>query len=218
VTDGGHAPRTRVLIVDDDVPTRVGLRAILGSAGDIEVVGEASAGDDAVAMAARLSPDIILMDIRLPGVDGITATRMITSAQGSTSKVVVLTTFDFEEYALQSTQAGASAFLLKRAPAEEVITTVRDVAHGTETAGAASRGQPQFASGLVFTPPITTREREVLRLVAQGLTNSEIGRDLHLSVDTVKSHLKHIYAKTGVRDRARLVVAAQRNGFGRDLA
>jgi DNA-binding NarL/FixJ family response regulator len=219
VTAPGTA-RIRVLIVDDDVPTRIGLRTILSSAGDIEVVGEACGGADGVAAARRLQPDIVLMDIRLPDIDGIAATRNITTAPDSRSKVVVLTTFDFDEYAFQSRRAGASAFILKRAPAEEIIASVRAVARDTAVPGTpdvrGAQEQPATRAGrLSFTPPITSREREVLHMVAQGFTNAEVARELHLSIDTVKSHLKHIYAKSGVRDRARLVVAAQGSGFGR---
>jgi DNA-binding NarL/FixJ family response regulator len=206
----------RVMIVDDDVPTRVGLRTILSSASDIEVIGEAASGDEAVASVTRLHPDVVVMDIRLPGMDGIAATREITRAGDVAPKVMVLSTFDFDEYAFQSARAGASAFVLKRAQAEELIASVRAVAQGlpVPAAGGRSVGEPTSGERLSFTPPLTPRERDVLHMVALGFTNAEIGRQLHLSIDTIKSHLKHIYAKCGVPDRARLAVAAQRSGFG----
>ena len=219
--DPGPVAPVRVLIVDDDVPPRVGLRAILSSAGDIEVIGEASTGAEAIAAAGKHQPDIVLMDVRLPGMDGITATRRITSDHGGSTKVIVLTTFDLEELAFQARRAGASGFVLKRAPAEQLISEVRAVARETSAVAPEAetgfrrdpglRGDHEFLS---FTPPLTGREREVLHLVARGYANAEIGHQLGMSVDTVKSHLKHIYGKSGVTDRARLVVAAARSGFG----
>jgi DNA-binding NarL/FixJ family response regulator len=214
VSDAQGAPRIRVLIVDDDVQARLGLRAVLASAPDIDVVGEADPGGEAVAAAGRLGADIVLMDVRLPGIGG-NATTTGPDGEGNAPKVVVLTAFDFEEYALQSaqaTQTGGGAFLLKRAPADGVIATVREVASGAIEAGTRSQAGP--VGGLTFNPPITARERDVLRLVAHGLSNAEIGAELHLSVDTVKSHLKHIYAKSGVQDRGRLVAAAQHSSLG----
>jgi DNA-binding NarL/FixJ family response regulator len=212
----------RVLIVDDDVPTRVGLRAILSSAPDIEVVGEASTGEEALPSARRLLPDVVLMDIRLPGVDGIAATRdIVTSAPLPPPKVIVLTTFDFDEYAYQAMGAGASAFLLKRTPAEQLIASVRAIAGGEQIPpGAEARRalEPVRRGGhdsIVFAQPLTSRERDVLYLVVEGLTNAEIAKQLIVSVDTVKTHLKHIYSKSGVQDRAHLVIAATKSGFGR---
>ena len=215
--------RVRVLIVDDDVPTRVGLRAILSSAPDIDVVGEASSGEDALPAARRLCPDIVLMDIRLPGVDGIAATRdIVMSASSPPAKVIVLTTFDFDEYAFQALGAGASAFLLKRTPAEQLITAVRAIAGGTGLpAEGEARRPPEPArrghqdDSIAFVQPLTSRERDVLYLVVQGLTNAEIAKQLIVSVDTVKTHLKHIYSKSGVQDRAHLVIAATKSGFSR---
>ena len=223
MTSTTASPRVRVLIVDDDVPTRVGLRAILSSAPDIDVVGEASSGEDALPSARRLQPDVVLMDIRLPGVDGIAATRdIVTSAPAPPPKVIVLTTFDFDEYAYQAMGAGASAFLLKRTPAEQLIASVRAIASGEELPpGVDARRPPEPVRRsrqddyIAFTEPLTARERDVLYLVVEGLTNAEIAKQLIVSVDTVKTHLKHIYSKSGVQDRAHLVIAATKSGFGR---
>jgi DNA-binding NarL/FixJ family response regulator len=209
-----------VLIADADVPTRVGMRMILSSAGDIEVVGEVSRGDDAVAWAAAHQPDVVVMAVRLPGVNGIAAAARINAALGDRTRVVVLTSFDPDEYDLQARRAGASAFVSTHAGPDDLIGVVRAAAVGTQLPPPA-RAHPWHepaaalpAEGLRFVPPLTSREREVLYLVGQGLSNVEIGAQLYISIETVRSHLRHIYRKSGVTNRTRLVVAAEANGFG----
>jgi DNA-binding NarL/FixJ family response regulator len=214
----------RTLIVDDDVATRVGVRTILGSEPDIEVVGEADSAMEAVALAQEIAPDVVLMDIRLPDLDGIEATRRIVGAAANESsgpRVIVLTTFDVDEYAYQSMRAGASGFLLKRTPAEELVDAVRAVANG-DTLPLPTRTRDlirRFTSNTDstgterFHPPLTNREVEVLVLIARGHSNQEIADNLFLSLDTVKTHVKHIYTKCGARDRAHAVIAAYESGL-----
>jgi DNA-binding NarL/FixJ family response regulator len=212
-------PPVRAVIVDADVPTRVGVRMILSSVDDIEVVAEAASGEDAVAQAFAHQPDVVVTAIRLPGVDGITATQQITAALGDRTRVVVLTSFDTDEYERQARRAGASAFVSKHAAPGELIGAVRAVATGArppvpQQATGRSDLPPAFPdAALCFTPRLTDREHAVLSLVAEGLSNTEVGQRLHISLDTVKSHLSHIYAKSGVVNRTRLVVEAQASGF-----
>jgi DNA-binding NarL/FixJ family response regulator len=214
----------RVLVVDDDVPTRVGLRTILSSEPDLVVVGEAGTAAQAIELNRQLRPHIILMDVRLPDEDGIAVTRQIMSdaREGLPSpRVIVLTTFDYDEYVFQSLQAGASGFLLKRAPAEELVEAVRTVADGNALpAPARTRtliGAFAEASGDVpraqFAEALTTRESEVLALVARGLSNAEIAENLGLSIETIRTHVKHVYMKTGARDRAHAVIIAYETGL-----
>jgi DNA-binding NarL/FixJ family response regulator len=191
---------------------------ILSSAGDIEVVGEVSRGDDAVAWAVAHQPDVVVMAIRLPGVDGITAAAEITAALGERTRVVVLTSFDSPEYQRQARRAGAGAFVSKHAGPDELIGAVRAAtadAQSAEPRQVRDRREPSAVGGAVlsFLPPLTSREREVLYLVAQGLSNVEIGAHLYISMETVRSHLRQIYRKSGVANRTRLVVAAEANGF-----
>jgi len=218
------SPTVRVLVVDDDVPTRVGVRTILSSEPEIEVVGECGTASDAVTMARQLRPDIVLMDVRLPDGDGIAATRQIIQEARDglpTPRVLVLTTFDYDEYVFRSLQAGASGFLLKRAPAEDLIEAVRTVADGNALpapartraligAFASARDEPvrrQFAEAL------TGRESEVLALIARGMSNAEIAEALGLSIETIRTHVKHVYMKTGARDRAHAVIMAYETGL-----
>ena len=214
--------RIRVLIVDDDVPTRIGLRTILSSDPAIEVVGEAVTGVDACALATELEPDVVLMDVQLPELDGIEATRRITSSDGADPpRVIVLTTFDLDEYAYRSLAAGASGFLLKRTRAEDLIGAVRTAADGTALPMPAAikslieryagRGGERPTS--TFTPPLSPREADVLVLIARGLSNAEIAEELHVGLETVRSHVKHVYTKAGVRDRAQAVIAAYESGL-----
>ena len=213
---------TRVLIVDDDVPTRVGLRAILRAEDDMEVVGEAAGGLEALSMAEARRPDVVLMDVHLPDVDGIEATTRMVSADRAGPRVVILTTFDVSEYVYRAIQAGASGFLLKRTRAEELVAGIRAVASGE------SLPLPALTSSLIghfaeaTEPPsdgtrlpegLTDRELEVLRLVAHGLSNREIATALHVSLETVKSHVKRTYAKIGARDRAQAVIRAYEAGL-----
>jgi DNA-binding NarL/FixJ family response regulator len=213
-----------VLIVDDDVPTRVGLQTILSAEPDMEIVGEASTGVEACDLAAKLRPDIVLMDVQLPDLDGIEATRRITAATDDgddiRTRVVVLTTYDIDEYAFESLRAGASGFLLKRTRAEALVDAVRAVAGGdslsmpraTERLIASvatvdpARHSPAFES-------LTDRESEVLVLAARGLSNVEIAEELGVSIQTIKTHLKHVYMKIGARDRVQAVIAAYEHGL-----
>jgi DNA-binding NarL/FixJ family response regulator len=204
----------RVLIVDADVPSRAGVRLILSAADDMVVVGEASSGPEAVEQALAHQPDVVVMGILLPGMDGITATRHITSAGHLRAKVVILTTLDFDEYAHRAWRAGASSFLSKHATADALVDAVRAAARGA-TGAAARPDQRWVAARLTFTPPLTARERDVLYLVAEGLSNRDVAEQLFVSIDTIKSHLKNLYAKSGVHDRSRLVASALANGFAR---
>jgi DNA-binding NarL/FixJ family response regulator len=214
----------RVLVVDDDVPTRIGLRAIFAPEPDIDVVGEATSGTQACALVESLEPDIVLMDVQLPDLDGIEATELILDrgAPGRDVRVIVLTTFDVDEYVFRSLRAGASGFLLKRTRAEELVDAVRAVAGGDALpapaltrqliADVTSASDPRAPDGPAF-PGLTEREDEVLGLVARGLSNQEIADELHLSVETVKTHVKRTYAKIGARDRVQAVIAAYEAGM-----
>jgi DNA-binding NarL/FixJ family response regulator len=208
----------RVLVVDDDVPTRVGVTTILSSEPGIEVVGEAADGTEAFSLAEALAPDVVLMDVQLPGLDGIEATRRITAAAGA-PRVIMLTTFEFDVYVYRSIQAGASDFLLKRVSAEDLIQTVRTVATGNRlplperTTALISRLSGRRRQPHIFTPPLTERETDVLVLVARGLSNREIARHLGVSLETIRTHVKHIFTKCGARDRAQAVIAAYESGL-----
>jgi DNA-binding NarL/FixJ family response regulator len=208
----------RVLIVDDDVPTRVGIATILSSDPGIRVMGEAGDGVEACALAEDLSPDVVVMDVQLPVLDGIEATLRIT-ARPDAPRVLVLTTFDLDVYAYRSIRAGASGFLLKRTRAEDLVEAVRTVAEGSalpvpeRTTGLIARFTERGSTAAVFIPPLTEREVEVLVLVARGRSNDDIARALGVSLETVRTHVKHIYAKCGARDRAHAVIAAYESGL-----
>jgi DNA-binding NarL/FixJ family response regulator len=210
----------RTLIVDDDVPTRIGVRTILSSEPDIDVVGEAATATEALEMVRTTSPDIVLMDVQLPDVDGITITERITDPMRSTSppRVIMLTTFDFDEYVYRSLEAGASGFLLKRTRAEDLIDAIRTVADGNALPA------PERTRALIDTyagngrsrdheSPLTSRESEVLTLLARGLSNGEIADELGLSIETVRTHVKHVYMKCGARDRVHAVIVAYQWGL-----
>lgn len=210
----------RVLIVDDDVPTRVGISTILSSDPGITVVGEADNGLDACGMAVALAPDLMVVDVQIPGIDGIETTRRVTGLGPAAPKVIVLTTFDVDEYVYGSLRAGASGFMLKRAPAEELIAAVHRVAQGDEllapqrtTQLIGSQVVPKQRHTEIFVPPLTVREADVLALVARGLSNPEIGQRLGVSLETVRTHVKHIYMKCNARDRAQAVIAAYESGL-----
>jgi DNA-binding NarL/FixJ family response regulator len=213
----------RVAIADDQWLVRDGFRVQLGLAGDMAFAGEASTGEQAVALARREHPDVILMDVRMPVLDGIEATRRITAdPQTSGVRVLVLTTFDVDEYVFAALRAGASGFLLKDATPDELLTAIRVVAAGEALlAPAATRHLVDaFVSGPSLGRPdarlvgeLTGREREVLRLVAQGLSNAEIAGRLVVSPATAKTHVSRILAKLGLRDRAQLVIAAYESGL-----
>ena len=211
-------PPISVLIADDQTLVRAGFRAILESYPDIAVVGEAADGRDAVELARTRHPDVVLMDVQMPGTDGIEATRLLV---GSDVSIIILTTFDVDEYVYEALRAGASGFLLKDVPPEDLVTAIRVVAGGDALIAPAitKRLIERFArSAPPGTPPpglelLTPREREVLTLVARGRSNGEIAGDLVLSHETVKTHVKRTFAKLGVRDRAQAVVAAYEAGL-----
>jgi DNA-binding NarL/FixJ family response regulator len=213
----------RVAIADDQPLVRDGFRVQLGLASDMAFAGEASTGEQAVALARREHPDVMLMDVRMPVLDGIEATRRITAdPQTSGVRVLVLTTFDVDEYVFAALRAGASGFLLKDVTPEELLTAIRVVAAGEALlAPAATRHLVDaFVSGPSLGRPdarlvdaLTGREREVLRLVAQGLSNAEIAGRLVVSPATAKTHVSRILAKLGLHDRAQLVIAAYESGL-----
>jgi len=212
---------TRVLIVDDDVATRVGLRVIMNAEPDIEVVGESGSAEDAYRQIAEVEPDVVLMDVQLPGADGITATKRITSqsTENSGPRVIVLTTYELDDYVFRSLEAGASGFLLKRAHAEDLTNAVRSVASGNAlpTPVLAQKLIEQFAAWSserrTSVDALTEREREVLVLIARGKSNQELAGELTISLDTVKSHIRHVFTKLGVRNRAQAVIAAYESGL-----
>jgi DNA-binding NarL/FixJ family response regulator len=210
---------TRVLIVDDDVPTRIGLRSILDAEPRLDVVGEAADGCEACNLVDSLEPDVVLMDVRMRPMDGITATRTIKSDANRMDRprVIVLTTFDHDEYVFGALRAGASGFLLKRTPAEELVDAIRIVAEGEAllTPEATRRLVADFArqdhapaGGRGAMDWLTPREREVLVLIAHGLTNHEIASSLDVTLETIKTHVKRIFMKIGVHDRAQAVIVA----------
>lgn len=214
---------TKVLIADDQALVRAGFRVLVDSASDLEVVGEAADGGEAVRIARELHPDVVLMDIRMPGVDGIQATReLLGDERGGGIRVIILTTFDIDEYVFQALRAGASGFLLKDTGAEELINGVRVVAAGDALlapsvtrrliAEFARRADPHLAPPAALAS-LTEREREVLGLVARGLSNSEIAEELVISPTTAKTHVSRVMLKLGARDRAQLVVIAYESGL-----
>ena len=207
----------RTLVVDDQSMVRAGLRMLLTVETDIDVVAEAGDGLEAVAQAARHHPDVILMDIRMPVLDGLEATRRILAADDS-AKVLILTTFDLDEYVYEALHAGASGFVLKDDPPEQLIAAVRTVAAGDAllSPSVTRKVIAHFTPRQRQPPPqsvgsLTAREREVLRLIAEGLSNAEIGRELYISDTTVKTHVTRVLQKLGVRDRAQAIVLAYRS-------
>ncbi|BCY11550.1 response regulator transcription factor [Actinoplanes sp. L3-i22] len=211
----------RVVLVDDQTLVRTGFRLVLDETGDIEVVGEAADGAQALAVVALTRPDVVLMDVRMPGLDGIEATRRIRGGPHP-ARVIILTTFDLDEYVLAGLRAGASGFLLKDALAADLISAVRVVAAG-ESVAAPSVTRRLIAHYLGSAPPradadrrldaLTGREREVLTLVTRGLSNPEIAVALVLSESTVKTHLGRILAKLGLRDRVQAVILGYECGL-----
>jgi DNA-binding NarL/FixJ family response regulator len=211
----------RVLVVDDQALVRGGLAVLLDSAADVAVVGEAADGAEAVEAAHRLRPDVVLMDIRMPVLDGIAATRRILERDPDV-RVLVLTTFDVDAHVYDALRAGASGFLLKDALPEELLRAVRVVAAGEALLAPratrllvqqfAARPAPDAAPPAALAT-LTDREREVLRLIATGLSNAEITERLVVSPATTKTHVSHLLAKLGARDRAQLVVAAYTSGL-----
>lgn len=213
---------TTVLIADDQPLQRFGSRMLLESQDDMTVVGEAANGSEAVRMAAELHPDVILMDIRMPGLDGIEATRRITAA-GARTRILIVTTFDLDEYAYAGLRAGASGFLVKDAQPEELLAGIRAVATGDAVVAPSltRRLLDAYVHHLPADPTaeteghedarltsLTDREREILTVIGQGWTNTEIATRLHLAESTVKTHVGRILAKTGSRDRIQAVILA----------
>jgi DNA-binding NarL/FixJ family response regulator len=215
---------TTVLIVDDQPLQRFGFRMLLDSTQEFTVVGEAENGAAAVHRTAELTPDVVLMDVRMPGVDGIEATRRIL-AGGGRSRILVLTTFDLDEYAYAALRAGASGFLLKDARPDELLSGIRAVAAGDAVVAPAltrrllstfTRSLPTGADQAAGDPrlrTLTEREREVLLAMATGLTNGEIAQHLHLSESTIKTHVGRVLAKIGARDRVHAVIIAYEVGL-----
>jgi DNA-binding NarL/FixJ family response regulator len=212
----------RVLLADDQTLVRGGFRMILRAEPDIDVVGEASDGAEAIELARELEPDIVLMDVRMPNVDGIEATRRIVDGSERAPRVLVLTTFDLDEYVYEALRAGASGFLLKDAPEEQLVSGIKIVAGGASLFAptVTRRLIERFADSAPTAPPpalaeLTPRELEVLRLVARGLSNAEIAAELVLSEHTVKTHVAHILDKLDLRDRVQAVVLAYESGIAR---
>jgi DNA-binding NarL/FixJ family response regulator len=209
----------RVLVADDQSMVRAGFRMLLTGEQDIEVVAEASNGREAVAMAELFNPAVVLMDIRMPEIDGLEATRRILAANQA-ARILILTTFGLDEYVYEALRAGASGFVLKDDPAEQLIGAVRTVAAGNALLSPAitKRVIRQFTRITRPAPPkelgeLTEREHEILRLIATGLSNAEIGRGLYISETTVKTHVTHILQKLGLRDRVQAVVLAYQAGL-----
>ena len=212
----------RVLLTDDQNLVRGGFRMILRAEPDIDVVGEAADGVESVALARELYPDVVLMDVRMPNMDGIEATRRIIDGSGDAPRVLVLTTFDLDEYVYEALRAGASGFLLKDAPEEQLVSGIRIVADGGSLFAPAvtRRLIERFAGAAPQEPPpalaaLTSRELEVLRLLARGLSNAEIADELVLSEHTAKTHVAHILHKLHLRDRVQAVVLAYESGIVR---
>jgi DNA-binding NarL/FixJ family response regulator len=209
----------RVLVADDQSMVRAGFRMLLSGEEDIEVVAEARDGLEAVDKAARFAPTVVLMDIRMPELDGLQATRRILAADPA-ARILVLTTFGLDEYVFEALSAGASGFVLKDDPPEQLIAAVRTVAAGDALLSPAitKRVISQFTRTARSEPPegldeLTAREREILRLIASGLSNAEIGAQLYISDTTVKTHVTHILQKLHLRDRVQAVVMAYQTGL-----
>ncbi|ARZ71684.1 LuxR family transcriptional regulator [Streptomyces albireticuli] len=226
--------RTRVLVVDDEILIRAGLAALLRATPDLEVCGQAESGEEAVAMAAEHRPDVVLMDIRLRGADGVTATgRILAEAPDPRPRILILTTYDLDEYVYAALRAGAGGFLLKDTPPERLFTAIRTVAAGDmlfaptvtrrlieayttrHSASVASGGVPEGGSEEVagLLDPLTRRERDILGLVAKGLTNPEIATRLTVSISTVKTHINRIMTKLDLTSRAQAVTLAYESGL-----
>jgi DNA-binding NarL/FixJ family response regulator len=210
--------KIRVLVADDQSMVRAGFRMLLAGEPDIEVVAEADNGREAVEKAARFDPTVVLMDIRMPELDGIQATRRILAADDD-ARVLILTTFDLDEYVYEALRAGASGFVLKDEPPEQLLAAIRTVAEGDAllSPSVTKRVIKQFGGIPRPAPPkeladLSDRERDVFRLVARGLSNAEIARELYISETTVKTHVTHILQKLDLRDRVQAVVLAYQAG------
>jgi DNA-binding NarL/FixJ family response regulator len=211
----------RVLLVDDQALIRAGFRMILDAEQDMEVVGECADGTQAVDSARRLTPDVVLMDIRMPEMDGIEATRRISAAGEGAPRVLMLTTFDLDEYVYDALRGGASGFLLKDVPAEQLVDGIRVVAQGDALLAPSvtkrliqefSRGAPTQQGERAEIAELTPRELQVFKLIARGMSNAEIAAELVVSETTVKTHVARVLMKLGVRDRVQAVVLAYESG------
>jgi DNA-binding NarL/FixJ family response regulator len=217
----------RVLLADDQMLLRAGLRVLIDSAPDLEIAGEASSGQEAVKLARETRADVVLMDIRMPGTDGLTATRMITGSEDLAGvRVLVLTTFEIDDYVFEALRAGASGFLGKGAEPAELLTAIRTVARGDSLLSPAatksliarflaSAGDEEDRQPPEALSALTEREREIVTLVAQGLSNDDIARHLVVSPATVKTHVNRAMVKLGAHDRAQLVIVAYQTGLVR---
>jgi DNA-binding NarL/FixJ family response regulator len=209
----------RVLVADDQSLVRAGFRMLFSAEEDIEVVAEASNGREAIEKAERFDPDVVLMDIRMPELDGLAATRQILAADGE-ARVLILTTFDLDEYVYEALRVGASGFVLKDEPPEQLLAAIHTIAAGDALLSptVTRRVIEQFTKIQRPDPPkelaeLTARELEILRLIASGLSNAEIGQELFISETTVKTHVTHVLAKLGLRDRVQAVVLAYQTGI-----
>ena len=210
----------RVLVADDQSMVRAGFRMLLARAEDMEVVAEASNGLEAIDKAARFEPTVVLMDIRMPELDGLEATRRILAADGN-ARILILTTFDLDEYVYEALRAGASGFVLKDEPPEQLLAAIRIVAEGEALLSPAVTKRviqrfarlPQAAAPPPGLDELTERELDVFRLIARGLSNAEIGQELYISDTTVKTHITHILQKLDLRDRVQVVVLAYETGL-----
>jgi DNA-binding NarL/FixJ family response regulator len=210
-----------VLLADDDVLVRQGLRVLVESADDLAVVAEAADGEEAIQLAASTRPDVVVMDVRMPRLDGIAATKEIASWDDPRPRVLVLTTFDLDEIVHDALRAGADGFLLKRSTPAELIEGIRAVAAGdalispalTRRLLAYVSARDRSAASSMLVAPLTDREAEVLRYLCEGLSNAEIASKLVIGQETVKTHVKRICTKTGARDRTQAVVWAYQTGF-----
>jgi DNA-binding NarL/FixJ family response regulator len=223
MSTGSSAPRTRVLLVDDDALVRAGLRMILGSAEDLEVVGEAADGSEAVEAVRAHRPDVVLMDVRMPRTDGLAATAAVT-ALSPAPRVLVLTTFDLDEHVFGALKAGASGFLLKDTPPRELVEAVRVVAAGEAMLSptvtrrlighfAASGADTRRQQARARLTDLTGREREVLVAVGRGLSNADVGRELFMSEATVKAHVSRLLTKLGATNRVQVAILAHDAGL-----
>jgi DNA-binding NarL/FixJ family response regulator len=208
----------RVLLVDDEPLVRSGLRAIVSAEPDLEVVGEADDGAAAVSEARRTRPDVVLMDVRMPRVDGIAATRLLAEFADGGPAVIVVTTFEHDDYVLDALRAGARGFLLKRSAADDFVNAIRTVHEGESLLFPAAIRRLVAERGgddpdRLASAGLTDREREVLRLIAAGRSNAEIAAELFLGIETVRTHVRNALAKLGARNRVQAVVAAYESGF-----
>jgi DNA-binding NarL/FixJ family response regulator len=211
----------RVVIADDQSLVRAGFEVLVNSADDLVVVGEARDGREAVDVTAATRPDVVMMDVRMPVMDGLEATRLIAQSPATDTRVLILTTFDLDEYVYEALRAGASGFLLKDAPPEELLAAIRVIARGdallapsvTRRLIAEFAARPRALAERHDLDTLTEREREVMVAIAHGLSNAEVAETLHMSVATAKTHVSRIFAKLDVRDRTQLVVLAYQTGL-----